>query len=242
MPIAIGIEKDEHALPPPRNHEQQRGQAGQRGANADEQILPLHAGQHQHHGGHAEQNQRRAQVGLLDDEQDKDDRHDDGAQQRVFQIAHVVETGVQKPGQKKHQHGLGHLRWLKGEVAAEANPAMNVVGAGNKENQHQQQSGDAQSGINEARGLVNAVVQIHEQQHRQHAAERPSGLAADIGKVRVKALLSHNCRCGKNHGQPDDNQQQGGEEHPFVDPYALCHGFQPRRSPTSSLKTRPRCS
>ena len=105
--IGIGIEEDQHALAAPRNHEKQRGQAGQqRRTAAPKQILPLHSGQDQHHGGDAGQNQRRAQVGLLDDEQDKDQRHDGGAQQGVLPVAHLVKPGVEEPGQKQDQTGL----------------------------------------------------------------------------------------------------------------------------------------
>ena len=103
--------------------------------NAGEQILPLHAGKHQQHGGYAGQNQGRAQIGLLYDQEDKNHGHDDGAQQGLLQIAHLVEPGMQEPGQKQHQNRLGDLRGLKGEVPSKANPAMGVVRAGNKEHQ-----------------------------------------------------------------------------------------------------------
>ena len=152
--VGVGIEKDQHALSRQETRRAARPAAGRVAASADEQILPLHAGQNQHHGGDAGRYQRGAQVGLLDDEQDKDDGHDGGAQQRVLPVAHGVEAGVQKPGQKQHQHRLGDLRGLKGEEAAEANPAMGVVRAGKEEDQHQQQGGDAESGIDEARGFV----------------------------------------------------------------------------------------
>ena len=68
------------------------------------------------------------------------------ARSRVrFQSRICVKPGMQKPGQKQHQHRLGNLRRLKGKVAAKANPAMGIVRTGNEENQHQQQSGDAQA-------------------------------------------------------------------------------------------------
>ena len=68
-------------------------------------------------------------------------------------------------------------------------------------------------------------------QHGQHAGQRPAGLAADDRIRRVIALLRHHGRGGKDHRQPDHDQQQGGEEHPFVDPYALCHAL-----PTSAVR------
>ena len=53
-------------------------------------------------------------------------------QQRVPPVAHGVEAGVEEPRQKEDQDRLGDLRGLKGEEAAEANPAMGVVRAGKK--------------------------------------------------------------------------------------------------------------
>ncbi len=54
-----------------------------------------------------------------------------------------------------------------------------------------------------------------------HAEQRPEGLLADKGVGGVMALLGHHGRGGKDHRQPHHDQQQGGEEHPLIDPYAL---------------------
>ena len=72
------------------------------------------------------------------------------------QSLHLVEARGQKPRQKQNEHGLGDLRGLEGEEAAEANPAMGVVRVGKEEDQHQQQRGDGQRGIDEARRVVAA--------------------------------------------------------------------------------------
>ena len=63
-------------------------------------------GQDQHHGGDAGEHQRGAQVGLFDDEQHEDHGHDGRAQQRVLPVAHLVEPGVQEPGEKQDETGL----------------------------------------------------------------------------------------------------------------------------------------
>ena len=149
----------------------------------------------------------------------------------------------------KHQHRLGDLRGLEGEEIAEAYPAMRVMRAGNEEDQHQQHRGDAQGGIDESRRVVMADVHVHQDQQGQHARQRPDGLRANEGIGRVIALLIHHGGGGEDHHQPGHHQQHRGEEQPLVDAYKLRHRclrvlphFPVRRSPTSSLKTRPRCS
>ena len=113
---------------------------------------------------------------------------------------------------------------------------------GEKENQDQQQGGDAEGGIDELGRFVDVVVHVHEDQHGQDAGQGPGSLPAHIGKLGVIALLGHHRGSRKDHDQPHHNQQQCGEEQPFVDAYALCHTFLLLQRLTSSLKTRPRCS
>jgi hypothetical protein len=68
----------------------------------------------------------------------------------MFPVAHVIEAGMQEPRQEKHQNRLGDFGRLQGEVAAETDPAMGVVGTRNKEHQDEQQRGDAEGRVNEA--------------------------------------------------------------------------------------------
>ena len=70
--VGGGIEKDQHTLATPGNQEEQSDQRRQRNADRANQILPLDAGQKEHHRSDAGQHQRRAQIGLTDDEKDKD--------------------------------------------------------------------------------------------------------------------------------------------------------------------------
>ena len=149
--IPVWVKEDEDALAAPGNHEEQPGEPGQSGDDADEKILPLHAGEDEHHGGDAGQHHGCAEIGLPDNEQNENHGHNDGAQQSVLPVAHGVKAGGEKPGEKKNEDQLGDFRGLKGEVAAEADPAMRVVGAGDEENEHKQQRGDAERGIDEAR-------------------------------------------------------------------------------------------
>ena len=67
--VGVGMEEDQHARAAPRHPEEQRGQGRQRHGDGADEILPLHAGQHEHHGGDAGQDQRGAEVGLANDEQ-----------------------------------------------------------------------------------------------------------------------------------------------------------------------------
>ncbi len=107
------------------------------------QIAPFHPRQQQQHSCHARQNERRAKIGLLHNQQNEHYRNDGGTQQRVSPVAHGIEPRVQKPRQKKHQHQLGNLRRLKGKVPAKADPAMSIVRTGNEEHRNQQQCCDA---------------------------------------------------------------------------------------------------
>jgi hypothetical protein len=50
-------------------------------------------------------------------------------------------------------------------VAAETDPAMRVVGAGDEENEQQQECGDAECGIDEALGVVRLIGNAHEDEH-----------------------------------------------------------------------------
>ena len=137
------MKENENALTAPRNHEEQPGEPGQSGDDAEEEILPLHAGEDEHHGGDAGQHHGGAEIGLPDNEQNENHRHNDGAQQSVLPIAHGVKASGEKPCKKKHEGQLGDFRWLKGEVAAETDPAMRVVRARDEEDEHKQESGDA---------------------------------------------------------------------------------------------------
>ena len=79
-------------------------------ADREDEVLPLHAGKQEHHGRDARDDERSAEVGLLDDEQNENNRHDGCANQGVLPIAHGIETGVEKPGEKKNDDGLGNFR------------------------------------------------------------------------------------------------------------------------------------
>ena len=140
--IGLGMQKDQHALPAPRDPEQQRRKRRKRGGDAGEEPLPFHARQHQHERGDAGQHQRGAQVRLLHHQQNEHHRDERGAQQRVLPVAHLVEAGVQKPGEKQDQNRLGDFRRLKCEEAAEADPAMGGVRFVNEEDHHQENGRD----------------------------------------------------------------------------------------------------
>ncbi len=101
---------------------------------------------------------------------------------------------------------------------------MGVVGVAKEEDEQEQHGGDGESGINEARGVVAAVVHAHEQDHGKDAGEGPSGLAANEGVGGVIALLGHDGGGGKDHDEADHHQKQGGEEEPLVDAFQFCHG------------------
>ncbi len=195
---------------------------GSAGAAGEEEILPLHAGEHEHHGGDAGEDEGGAEVGLLDDQEHEDDRDDGGAKEGVLPVVHGVEARGEKPGEKKDEDELGNFRGLEGEEAAKAYPAMGVVGVAEEEDHDQEHGGDGESGVDEAGRLVAAVVHAHEDDHEEDAGERPPGLTADEGVGGVVALLRDDGGGGKDHGEADDYEQQGGEEDPFVDAYRAC--------------------
>ena len=225
----------QHAGAAPRHPEEQRGQRRQCDSDRKGEVLPGHAGQHQHHGGNAGQHQRSAEVGLFDDKKDEDDGDNGGAQQRALPVVDAVQARGKKPGHEENQRGLGNLGRLKGEQAAEANPAMGVVRVAEKVDHDQQQHGDGNNRIDEARRVVAAVVDGHEEDHAEDAAEGPAGLAADECEGGMELLGDDNGRRGKDHGQPNHNQQQGGEEDPLVDADSFCH-----RSLPTDLQNRRR--
>ena len=92
-----------------RRHGTQKSSAasgGSGGGDGQAEILPLHAGEDEHHGGDSGEDQRGAEVGLLDDQQHEDDGHDGGAQQRVTPVAHLVETVWRNQARKRMRTGL----------------------------------------------------------------------------------------------------------------------------------------
>jgi len=98
-------------------------------------------------------------------------------------------------------------------------PAVGIVRRGKEENHDEQQRGDTEGGIDEARRIVDRVVDMHEDEHDQHAGESPDGLLADKGVGGVEALLGDHSGRRKDHNEPGHYQQQCGEEHPLVDAY-----------------------
>ena len=222
LQVLVGVEEGEHARAAPRNPEEQRGQAGRGGGDGENEILPLHAGEDEQHGGDATDDQGGAEVGLLDDQQHEDQGHDRGFEQRVAPVAHLVEARGEEPGEEQNDDGLGDLRGLEGEERAESNPAMGIVRVAEEEDQQQQHGGDDQRRVDESGGVVAGVVHAREKDHEEDSAQRPSRLAADEGVWGVIALLRHDGGGGEDHDQADDDQQEGGAEDPLVDAYTLC--------------------
>ncbi len=61
----------------------------------------------------AAQTSAGAEIGLLQDERDKDQAGQSGRQNcaaEAFDIAHAI---LQEPCEKEHERGLGNFRWLK---------------------------------------------------------------------------------------------------------------------------------
>ena len=79
---------------------------GSMAQDAGEQILPLHAGEHQHHGGDAGQNQRGAEIGLLDDEEDENHGHDDRAEQGLLQSRILSSRECRNQARNRTRTGL----------------------------------------------------------------------------------------------------------------------------------------
>ena len=159
--ICAGMEKGEHAGAAPGDQQKQGSEGRERCGDAGEEPFPIHAGQHQDHGGNAGEDERGAEVGLLDDEQDEDERDDNGPEQGVLPVAHLFQAGVQEPGEKQDEDGLGQLGWLEAEESAEADPAVSGVGVAEEEDHHQQDGRDGDGGIDEAGRVVVLVVDAH---------------------------------------------------------------------------------
>ncbi len=111
--IEVGMHEGEHAGAAPRHPEKQRGERRRGGGDGEEEILPVHAGKDEHHGGDSANNKGGAEIGLLHDQQHENDGHHGGAQQGVAPVVHLVEPRGKKPGEKENDDGLGDLRGLE---------------------------------------------------------------------------------------------------------------------------------
>ena len=56
----------------------------------------------------------------------------------------MFETRGEETGQKENDDGLREFRGLEGKEAAEADPAMGVVGVEKEKDEHQQEGGDGE--------------------------------------------------------------------------------------------------
>ena len=217
------MEEDQHAPQAPGNEDEHADQNRQRHTEQADEVFPVQAGEEKHHGGDAREDKRGAEIGLDKNQKDKESRDDKGAEEGALPVVDLVEARGEEPCQEDDQHGFGDLGGLDGEEAAEANPAVGIVRAGHEEDQHQQKGGDAESRIDEARRLIEVIVDARQNDEKRHAEQGPDGLLADEGVGGVIALLGYDGRGGEDHRQPDHDEQQGYEEEPLVSTDSLCH-------------------
>ena len=171
------------------------------------------------------------EVGLEDDQRDKNQGRNDGGQNRVAPVVHGFRTALQEKCQKQNERRLGHFGGLKGE-RTQVNPAMRVVGAIEEEDRDQQQRGQAEQREDHRGMLVAAVIDLHGDHHGQNSGRRPDHLPQQKEVAGAVALLRHDGRGAEHHDQPDEDQEQGDREQPAIDTDALCHGedfISPRR-------------
>ncbi len=94
-----------------------------------------------------------------------------------------------------------------------------------------------------------ADVDVHQHEQRQHSGHGPDGLRKNEGVGRVVALLIDHGGGREDHDQPRDYQHQVVKNSHLSTPtrfairsYGFFRAFHSRRSHTSCLKMRPRCS
>ena len=220
--VEVGVHEGEHAGATPGDPEKKYSETGRGGGDGEGEIFPVHAGEEQQHGGDSGDDERGAEVGLLDDEQHERDGHERGFEQRVAPVLHLVEARGEEPGEKENDDGLGDFRWLKGE-ASETDPAMGVVRVAKEEDSDEENGGDGERGEDEAGRVVAGVVDAGEDEHGADAGEGPCGLASDEGVGGIETSLRGDGGGGKDHDEADDHEEKRGEEDPFVDAYALGH-------------------
>src|SRR5579864_2778339 len=95
---------------------------------------------------------RGAEIGLKDDERDKDERGQDGWKQRIPPVSHRFRAVLQEKCEEKNQHWLSQLGRLKREPA-KMEPTMRMMGAVEEKNRNQHQRGKAEQRKNHGRML-----------------------------------------------------------------------------------------
>jgi hypothetical protein len=190
-------------------------------SSAASPILESGQVEHQHRDRRADH--RGAQVRLLQDQSDKDQRRQRGPQDGSLPVVHLVDAGLQEVREEQHDHRLGQLRRLKGEEASQLEPAMRVVERVHAEDGHQQQRGQRHQRKNHARTVVLAIVHAHEHGQGKQAGQRIHSLLGHIFIRGARLRGRHDGGRREHHHQPKQRQQQDDSEQPLIDANPLRH-------------------
>ena len=172
---AFGIQEGQYSVAPELDQQQHISQhRGSRRAS-QRQIFHLHPGQIQHQGRHPGANQRRSEVGLLDDQPDEQQARQRRRNQRAPQVVHHVQLVLQEPGQEEHDRRLGNLRGLQRE-RPQLDPTVCAMRDRHGEDHQQQQRGYRHQRKDHSRMAIFPVIDLHQHRHRRQPEHRPDRL------------------------------------------------------------------
>ena len=162
--VRVRVEKGEDTIAAKLDPEQQEVKRHDRCKRGVPQVLEVHAGQVKQQGGDGGAHHRRAQVRLLDDEQNKQERGHRGGQNGAAKILNAVHAALEPPGQEQDQHGFGKLGGLKLH-GPELDPAVGAVRVMPEECADQQEDRDRDRREDHRRIVEAPVVDVHKHPH-----------------------------------------------------------------------------
>ena len=196
----------------------------ERGHESVSEVAQADTGDEQHASGNARAGDGGAEIGLKNNQSEKNRSGHDRGNQRIPPVVDSRGLGLifEKPREKQDERGLGQFRRLQ-RNRTDVKPAVRAVGAIKKKNRDEQQRGEAQKRENQRRMLQALVVHLHREHHRAESRNGPHQLLQQEFVGRPEALLGHHRRGAEDHNQPDKNQERGHGKHPAIDANALSH-------------------
>src|SRR5277367_6125698 len=113
--IGLRIDKGQQQVSTPLHAEEHEVKHRERRQKRVAKIFHLHPGQVKHQRGDASADQRRTEVRLLQNQENKDQARQGRRKNRAAAVVDALHAILQEPRKKEHERGLGQLRWLKGQ-------------------------------------------------------------------------------------------------------------------------------
>ena len=172
---------------------------------------------------------RRAQIGLLQDQQHGNGGGDGGRDQEQ-RIAHPLPACLVEPSSQRHHQGDLHQLGRLQLQAANIDPALRPL-ADMADLQHQHQQGERHAIKRPGQPRENADIHQRQAQHHHQAETKPYRLAGRIGFRRapsrgIQRRIAHSCQGTEQQDVEPGNLEQlgrqaerrlGADQPPFVD-------------------------